>query len=158
VGSMCAGMGTEEIALCAIKEELLKHTCVLSFESVFRAERDLAKLAFLRRRFPSESTRHFRDNNDLRDSCPKDVDGQFADRPSVDPLFCGIVCKDISQLNNKPKSEREESGVSGTSLVGLLSYVQACSFADRPKIIILECVQRLGQRRAVDPDERTGTC
>lgn len=157
VGSMCAGMGTEEIALFAIEQELLKHTCILSSETVFRAERDLAKLAFLRRRFPSQSTRHFRDNNDLRHPCPKDADGEFADRPSVDLLLCGIVCKDISQLNNKPKSEREESGISGTSLVGLLGYVQACSFADRPKIIILECVQRLGQRRAVDPDERTGT-
>ena len=28
---------------------------------------------------------------------------------------------------------------------------------ERPKVIVLECVQRLGQKRAVDPDDRTGT-
>jgi site-specific DNA-cytosine methylase len=152
-------MGTEEIVLHSIRQELHKYACQcpFEFETTFRAEQDVGKLCFLKRRFPNTSTRHFRDNNDLQHACPKDVDGQTTGRPSVDLLLCGIVCKDISQLNNKPKSEREESGTSGSSLTGLLRYVQACSFTERPQLIILECVQRLGHKRAVDPDDRTGT-
>ena len=157
VGSMCAGMGAEEIALHSIRRELLQFGSVLEVEAVFRAEKDPAKLSFLRRRFPSPSTRYFSDNNDLRASCPKDADGQAAGRPTVNLLLCGIVCKDISGLNNNPKSEREQTGTSGSSLTGLLSYVGACNLMERPKVIILECVERLDHKRSVDPDDRTGT-
>lgn len=155
-GSMCAGMGTEEIALHAIKQELLRHGHVLRTTCLFRAEKDVAKVTFLKRRLPCQEAKYFQDNRDLRKACPKDMDGQTGPRPVVDFLVCGIVCKDISQLNNRPQSERS-AGASGTSLEGLLAYVKALTFEQRPKVVVLECVQRLGQRRAVDPDARTGT-
>jgi site-specific DNA-cytosine methylase len=149
-------MGTEEIVLVGLQQNLLRHGFSVEYQCAFRAEKDSTKLSFLKRCFPSSRTRHFQDNNDLHHESPKDVDGHVADRPTVQALFCGIVCKDISQLNNRPKSERQD-GVSGTSLSGLLRYVEALRFEDRPKLIVLECVQRLAHRRAVDPDARTGT-
>lgn len=156
IGSMCAGMGTEEMALHAISQELLRYGHSLETKSIFRAEKDPPKVAFLQRRFPSEDVRYFHDNNELSKACPKDINGHAGPQPLVDVLLCGIVCKDVSQLNNVPKSERAD-GTSGSSLRGILSYVQALRFEDRPKVIILECVQRLGQKRRVDPDARTGT-
>ena len=76
--------------------------------------------------------------------------------PQVDILTCGIVCKDISGLNNKGKTERNSAGKSGSSLHGLFSYIQCLPFDKRPAALILECVARLGHHRQVDPDGRAG--
>ena len=97
-------------------------------------------------------------NDDMRLAAVPTLNSQGVPvkRPVVDLLLRGIVCKDISQLNNKPKSERDD-GVSGGSLNGLLAYINSLRLELRPKLLLLECVQRLGQSRAVDPDSRTGT-
>ena len=157
VGSMCTGMGTEEVALDAIVEALLKHGGrKLETVSHFKAEADPVKLDFLQRDFP-KTRQWFCDKKDLAKDLPTDSKGEAASRPSVDGLARGIVCKDISGLNVRPKSERAAAGVSGASLQGLLGYVAKEPFASRPKSIILKCVSRLGQKRRVDPDGRKGT-
>ena len=146
IGSMCAGMGTEEMVLKGIEQGLLVQGRQLEHQSIFKAEKDPAKLAFLQRHFPNPITQFLADNQDAAAEAQE----------GVQVLCCGIVCKDISALNGQPKSERA-AGVSGKSLQGLLSYISHLALEARPRLIILECVARLGHKRSVDPDERTGT-
>lgn len=154
VGSMCAGMGMEEIVLTFLGQALLRHNVHFEAVASFKAEKDPTKLAFLKRHYKAMA--YFNDNMRLAEVPTLNSQGVPVKRPVVDLLLCGIVCKDISQLNNKPKSERDD-GVSGGSLNGLLAYINSLPLELRPKLVLLECVQRLGQSRAVDPDSRTGT-
>lgn len=156
VGSMCTGMATEEMVLAALHLALQEHGVPFHHESIFKAENNGRKMAFLRRHFSRGGTHFFKENSALAHLSAKDVDGKVVEQPTVDILMCGIVCKDISQLRSNPLSERA-SGVSGRSLTSLMDYVSSLRHDKRPRIIILECVQRLGHRRAVDPDSRTGT-
>lgn len=156
VGSMCAGMGMEEVALAFLRQALLKYNIHLEAKASFKAEKDPAKMAFLQRQFSAKATEYFNDNLSLAKVPTLNATGFPVKQPVVDVLLCGIVCKDISQLNNKPKSERD-NGVSGGSLNGLLAYIASLSLELRPKLVLLECVQRLGHSRAVDPDSRRGT-
>lgn len=158
VGSMCAGMGTEEIVLEGLTRALQEHGALLKHKSIFKAEKDSAKMAFLQKQYPHAGTTFVWDNSDLQKDTVIDVKGQAVQgRLQVDVLFCGIVCKDISPLNTKPKTERAKDGQSGSSLDGLLSYLKCMPLEQRPKLLILECVQRLGHKRQVDPDDRQGT-
>jgi len=158
VGSMCSGMGTEEIVLQALADAFSLHHHQLRWQSVFKAEKDKKKMAFLMRHYESSDTLFVYDNADLQIAHVKDAKGQQRDgQPQVDILTCGIVCKDISGLNNKGKTERNAAGKSGSSLHGLLGYIRCCTFDKRPRVLILECVARLGHHRQVDPDARAGT-
>jgi hypothetical protein len=65
IGSMCAGMGAEEIALTGIANALLPYNVGLKHQSIFKAEKDNLKMAFLRRHFPDTSTKFYRDNADV---------------------------------------------------------------------------------------------
>jgi site-specific DNA-cytosine methylase len=157
-GSMCAGMGTEEIVLKGLSLALGPYGVHLTHKSVFKAELDPAKLEFLKSTYKNEDTLYFQDNRDLQHEAATDADGNaVSGRPQVDALFCGIVCKDISPLSTTPKTERAEEGKSGGSLDGLLKYIRAMTLECRPKFLILECVERLSHKRSVDPDEREGT-
>jgi hypothetical protein len=51
-------------------------------------------------------------------------------------------------MKHEPTSD---AGTPSSSLKGLLSYLQACSFPDRPQMIILSCTQRFG-RDSMEPD------
>ena len=78
VGSMCAGMGTEEVALDAIVEALLKHGGrKLETVSHFKAEADPVKLDFLQRHFP-KTGQWFCDNKDLAKDMPTNSKGEAA--------------------------------------------------------------------------------
>jgi site-specific DNA-cytosine methylase len=157
-GSMCAGMGTEEIVLHGLKLALARQGIELSHKSVFKAEMCPSKLVFLKSTYNLKETLFFRDNRDLQNDVVKDADGDVVSgRLEVDALFCGIVCKDISPLSTTPKPERAEEGKSGGSLDGLLKYIRALPLQSRPKFLILECVERLSHKRCVDPDGREGT-
>ena len=158
VGSMCAGMGTEEIVLTALSHAVSLHGHTLRWQSVFKAELDKKKMEFLLRHYGSTETLFVYDNAELQATHVKDARGKQRDgQPHVDILTCGIVCKDISGLNNKGKTERNAAGKSGSSLHGLLGYIKCCAFDKRPVALILECVARLGHHRQVDPDDRAGT-
>ena len=158
VGSMCAGMGTEEIVFEGLRRSLQEHKVSLQHRSVFKAEKDPAKMAFLQEHYGDARTTFVFNNHDLQKDTMTDVKGQAVQgRLQVDVLFCGIVCKDISPLSTKPKTERAKEGQSGSSLDGLLSYIKHMPLESRPQCLILECVQRLGHKRQVDPDGRQGT-
>ena len=158
VGSMCAGMGTEEIVFDGLRRSLQQHGISLQHHSVFKAEKDKAKMAFLQEHYGNAMTTFVWDNHDLHKDTMVDAKGQAVQgRLPVDVLFCGIVCKDISPLSTKPKTERAKEGQSGSSLDGLLRYIRHMPLELRPQCLILECVQRLGHKRKVDPDSRQGT-
>ena len=156
VGSMCSGMGTEDFGLRALHSAML--TCGQDgFEvvSTFKAESDPRKAEFLRRH-AAPSTQIFSDNSALASTMPVNVQGQQVERPLCKILVCGIVCVDISGLTRNPKPVSGH-GKSGVALQGLLESMRAIRLEDRPDLICLECVARLGQHRHVDPDNRTGT-
>jgi site-specific DNA-cytosine methylase len=156
VGSMCSGMGTEDIGLRALQRAMVAcgHD---GFEviSTFKAESDPRKADFLRRH-TSKGTMIYNDNAALASPLPVNARDEQTERPPCKILVCGIVCVDISSLTPTPKPVSGR-GKSGVALEGLLQSAQAMRFDDRPELICLECVARLGQHRRVDPDNRTGT-
>ena len=146
VGSMCSGMGTEDIAMHAISAALL--CCGQSsfkFVDSFKAESDKRKADFLRRRLPP-SVQIYPDNASVGE-----------DKPRCDVLTCGIVCVDVSSLGTTPKPITDQQGKSGKSLSGLLESLSKYDTVSRPKVIILECTPRLGHRRRVDAGDVPGT-
>lgn len=90
------------------------------------------------------------------EATPTTVDGKCIVRPHCDILVCGIVCKDISGLSRTPKAINGV-GKSGQALQGLLAALGDMASQERPRLVSLECVSRLGSRRHVDEDERPGT-
>ena len=90
------------------------------------------------------------------EAMPTTIDGKCIIRPRCDILVCGIVCKDISGLSRTPKAINGV-GKSGQALQGLLAALGAMASEERPRLVSLECVSRLGSRRHVDEDERPGT-
>ena len=56
VGSVCAGMGTEEIVLTALSNAFTLHNRTLSWLSAFKAELDKRKMDFLLRHYGSSRT------------------------------------------------------------------------------------------------------
>ena len=95
-GSMCAGMGTEEIVMEGLRRALQLHGTPLQHQSVFKAEKDPAKMNFLKAHFSNTGTMFVWDNRDLAKAAFTDAEGRTVrGRPTVDALFCGIVCKDI---------------------------------------------------------------
>ena len=65
VGSMCAGMGTEEIVFEGLRRSLQQHGISLQHHSVFKAEKDKAKMAFLQEHYGNAMTTFVWDNHDL---------------------------------------------------------------------------------------------
>lgn len=156
LGSMCSGMATEELALAALHDALLVSGLPAQpHVSVFKAERDPRKVQFLRSRLPLD-TPIFIDNARLADAMPETVAGKCVERPRCDVLVCGLVCKDISGLSRTPRPI-SGAGQSGQALQGLLSALRGMPFEERPRLVCLECVARLGSSRHVDQDDRPGT-
>jgi site-specific DNA-cytosine methylase len=158
LGSMCAGMGTESMVLSVFHSIMCEREVPFKYRFAFKAEKDPEKMKFLMRHAVDGRTTFVCDNGELQKEAMTDVKGDVVNgQLPVDILMCGIVCKDISPLNTKPKTERAKEGQSGSSLHGMLGYLESQSIEQRPKVIILECVQRLGHKRQVDPDDRQGT-
>jgi len=157
VGCICAGIGAAEAALHAIRATLNTQNCTgqFEFETKFRAEPDRFNQSLLKQLFPNTNTSHFDNSSDLLQTRPKDVDGKIAQRPVVDLLVCGIDCKDMKLLNHKPSIPKD--GIPSNSLTGLLGYVKACCFNNRPKVIILACAQRFKRNHDVH-DGGGSTC
>ena len=156
VGSMCSGMGTEDIALRAIERALLTSgQDGFQTTSTFKAESDPRKAEFLSRHF-APKTQIFTDNAALADTLPVNMHGEQVERPTCKILVCGIVCVDVSGLTMQAKPVSGQ-GKSGMALRGLLQSLHTMPFEGRPIMLNLECVARLGQRRRVDPDNITGT-
>jgi site-specific DNA-cytosine methylase len=156
VGSMCSGMGTEDMACQAIEAAMLEAgKGKFSAHSAFKAESDPHKVAFLQRHVRSSSTEIFDSNAALQHTEVQTVSGDIVPRPTCKVLAAGIVCIDISGLTTTPKPVSGD-GKSGLALRGLLDSLRSMSFEERPAVIILECVAALAHHRKVDTDARTG--
>jgi site-specific DNA-cytosine methylase len=155
IGSMCSGMGTEDLVCRAIENAMLQAgRDSFKTQSIYKAESDDKKIAFLKRHTHS-CTHIFPSNASLAHAEVEDVDGQIVARPSSKILTAGIVCIDISSMSSTPQPV-SGVGKSGESLQGLLESLRSMSLAERPILVILECVPRLSHHRKVDPDHRTG--
>jgi site-specific DNA-cytosine methylase len=155
VGSMCSGMGTDDMACRAIEGAMLEAgKGAFSTHSAFKAESTPSKIAFLQRH-SHKNTYIFDSNAALQHEEVQTVSGDTVPRPTCKILAAGIVCIDISGLTTTPRPVSGD-GKSGLALRGLLKSLESMAFNDRPAVIILECVQRLAHRRKVDPDVRTG--
>lgn len=155
LGSFCSGMGTEDFVHAAIKGAMALAGHDFQVEPVFKSEAAGPKLQFLRKHWPKTRV-FFRDNAELTLEAPCDANGVIVDRPVVDVIFCGIVCKDVSPCTSTPRSA-SAFGETGKSVRAVLGYLAALSFGERPRGVLLECVARLGHRRATDPDGKRGT-
>ncbi len=158
-GSFCAGMGTEDIALCAVRTALLElGGLAVEVTATFKAESDPHKLDFLRRKMGTKATtQFFKDNSDLADAHPRNWAGEESPRPNSKVWTIGIVCKDISALTTTPKSVSDPAGKSGKALAGMLQALQALRPENRPLLIVMECVRRLSDKRQVEEGGGTGT-
>jgi site-specific DNA-cytosine methylase len=155
VGSMCSGMGTEDMACRAIESAMLDAgKGAFRTHSAFKAESDALKIAFLQRH-SHKDTYIFDSNAALQHEEVQTVSGDTVPRPTCKILAAGIVCIDISGLTTTPRPVSGD-GKSGLALRGLLKSLESMTFNDRPEVIILECVKRLAHHRKVDPDARTG--
>jgi hypothetical protein len=155
LGSFCSGMGTEDFVHAAIKGAMALAGHDFQVEPVFKSEAAGPKLQFLRKHWPKTRV-FFRDNAELTLEAPCDANGVIVDRPVVDVIFCGIVCKDVSPCTSTPRSA-SGFGETGRSVRAVLGYLAALSFGERPRGVLLECVARLDHRRATDPDGKRGT-
>jgi site-specific DNA-cytosine methylase len=155
IGSMCSGMGTEDLACRAIENAMLRAGRV-SFKthSAYKAESNDDKIDFLKRH-TTGSTQIFASNADLAQAEAQNVNKEIVARPTSKVLTAGIVCIDISSMTTTPRAV-SGAGKSGDSLRGLLDSLGSMSLGERPILVILECVPRLAHHRKVDPDHRTG--
>ena len=155
-GEMCAGMGSLSIILNGLHQSMHGAGYAgFAHMDIFKCESDAGKLAFLQRH-KSDGCRLFSSNAALVEDMPQDISKECGKRPVSRTWSCGIVCKDISGMTNTPKSI-EDDGKSGKAFKELLESLEATPFEDRPVMINLECVARLGERRRVDAGLRAGT-
>ena len=156
-GEMCVGMASVQFVGAALSRAMLSlGYSSFTFQEVFRCENDTKKLAFLKRHNPA-GCKLFNSNSALADPDPVDVEGTQAPRPTCKTLSCGIVCKDISPLSTTPKSITDRAGKSGLAFHQLFQSLAAMRPQDRPAMLNLECVARLGEKRKVEAGLRTGT-
>ncbi len=155
VGSMCSGMGTEDMACQAIEAAMLEAgKGKFSAHTAFQAECDPQKIAFLQRHSKA-NTYIFDSNAALQHAEVQTVSGDIVPRPTCKVLAAGIVCIDISGMTTTPKPV-SGNGKSGLALRGLLESLKSMPFEERLAVIILECVAALAHHRKVDMDARTG--
>lgn len=150
----CAGLGTSLLAAEALRRQAatFKGTCVAFTESTQWKQQALSRRLSAVPQLQGSKTIIFAETQALSSTKPPvDATGKPRELPQADILFMGIVCVDISPLTSKPKSLTDSSGQSGQSWEGLISYLDLCTYENRPSILILECVANLGNKRAVDP-------
>ena len=137
--SFCSGMASEVLASNAIVAGLDLQGNTLEVQHVAACELDDKKRAFLIQHYP-EFGSVFKDVTDMKEPLILDEkSGDPVQRPEADVLVTGFSCKDISGLTTKPKSERgDNNGTSANTLRGTLGYIQACPWADRPNMVVLE--------------------
>ena len=92
---------------------------------------------------PPSSFFMFENTASLIEQVAKTVDVTMVDVAVVQILFCGILCKNVSGLTTTPRSVLDPNGKSGSSFLELNNYLKHYTWADRPDVIILECVARL---------------
>ena len=156
---LCAGLGTTLLACEALKFAMIKYGLRIDGTCTGLTEVAEGKREALRRRCASLhiDPPMFESNASLSAQLPQDADGNFVDVPLADILFMGIVCVDISRCSSTPKSLTDPEGASGKSWNDLLAYLDQLPLHQRPKAIVLECVDNLGNTRAVQGHTEKGT-
>ena len=156
---LCAGLGSLFVACEALRRSMQQHG--LNFKGVCQGLTEASKerRAGLRRRalhagsnppiFPSTAS--------LTSRMPEDDQGNIQDLPIAEHCFMGIVCVDISACSSTPKSLLDESGASGQCWSQFLAYLDLLNFEERPKTLVLECVDNLDKKRAVQGRLEKGT-
>ena len=160
---LCAGLGTSIIVSEALRHALMP--CTGSAKCVCLTESCKVRQAALQRRIDAlgESGMSevkipiLQSNATLAQDDIMDVHGNRVDRPVADILFMGIVCVDISKCSSTPKSITNPDCESGRSWLDLLAYLKKLSIGDRPKAIVLECVENLGNARSISGKIEKGT-
>jgi site-specific DNA-cytosine methylase len=139
VATMCSGTESPLIAIKQISEAREKAgKSPLHFRQEFAAEIDVFKQAFIERN--QSPPQLFRD---VREFIPDDATtaitayGAEAKIPSgLDLLVAGFVCKDLSNLNSRPKGLNDD-GESGDTWRAIYAYAKRF----RPRIVLLENVK-----------------
>lgn len=101
-GSMCAGMGTEEVVLTRLSEALLRHGVRFEAQAIFRAEKEPSKRAFLQRHYPSTAAEYYEDNNALQHAVAKNAKGVPVDRPLV-----GVLLRHCAQRHQPAEQQAQ---------------------------------------------------
>jgi len=156
---LCAGLGTSLLAYEALRVALRHYGLDMDGACTGLTEMDDQRREALSRRCASikQNPVILKSNGCLTLQCPKDAHGNPVDVPLADVLFMGIVCVDISRCSSTPKSITDPEGASGKSWNDLLNYLDQLPLAERPKSIILECVDNLDHNRAVQGHTEKGT-
>ena len=157
---LCVGLGTPFFVHEALRRALQAYNLRPQGECTGMTEINKERREALKRRAKCVSGGHppiFCDNASLTTQTPKDDQGSFQDLPVADILFLGIVCVDISACSSTPKSLEDPSGATGKSWLDFLKYLDNLSFEHRPKALVLECVDKLGQNRSVQGRVEKGT-
>ena len=156
---LCAGLGTTLLAHEALKSAMRHYGLRTDGACTGLTELAEGKREALRRRCArlKINTPIFKSNASLTLQTPEDAEGNLVDVPLADLLFMGIVCVDISRCSSTPKSLTDPDGASGKSWNDLLAYLDRLPLDQRPKAIILECVDNLGNNRAIQGHTEKGT-
>ena len=144
-GSMCTGMGTEDLAFEGIRRALDDQW---QFARVYQCENDRKCRRFLESR--AGRTLVYDSNVSIASKMTVTSDGQHVRRPVSQVLTCGIVCVDLSTLSSTRRTLTDPSGKSSQSWCEMRAALEAIPFDERPKLIALECVQGMCQQRSVD--------
>ena len=157
---LCAGLGTPIFVHEALRQALEPYDLRPAGECTGMTEINKERREALKRRAMCVFGRCppiFCENASLTTQTPKDDQGSFQDPPVADILFLGIVCVDISACSSTPKSLEDPDGLTGKSWLDFLKYLDNLSFEHRPKALVLECVDKLGQNRSVQGRVEKGT-
>ena len=159
---LCAGMGTSIISVEAVRRALAERGVTLRSTCTALTEKNPRKREALHRRLLHQfgnppAPDIFKSNAALAAERPVDEVGVLVSQAIADILFQGIVCVNISNLTSTPKSVTDVDGASGESWMSTLTYLDKLTFETRPKALILECVDALGNKRAVDGYREKGT-
>lgn len=150
---LCAGLGTSLIVQEALRRAMLNHGLQSKGRCTCLTESNAEKREALQRRlYCIESQARI-----LKSNAALSAEDMPENIPTADILFMGIVCVDISIMSSTPKSLTDPAGASGTSWLDLLAYLDKLTLEDRPKVIVLECVENLGNNRALAGQVEKGT-
>lgn len=152
IASLCSGMGMENLAAAGLEAAWcqLQLEPPLRFLHAFGCEIHKGKRQLYMDSYPVAHM--FEDAAEMQKAsafCHKE--GKHVPIPcDIDILCAGFPCTSISALNCKPKSIDDQSSKTGAGFASVWAYCQM----HRPKLVMLENVMRLTQRRA--KEERAG--
>ncbi len=149
LGSICTGMCTEAVCLEALRRA---SGATKSLQIAFLCEKSKAKREILARLLPCSLL--LEEANDLQEDHVTDVYGKQWDKPSVDWLMGGLVCKCLSDLNPKPKSIVGD-GPTGTAVKALLGYLRSLQSELRPRVVTVEEVGGILKKKQCEEDQKS---